>query len=59
MEEDKKENILEIGTYKILGPDSGDISIDKIKFKNSDDKERIWKVKSLTEKEVILEIIKF
>ena len=57
MEEEK--NILESGTYKILGKDNEDISPDKIKLTTDYGKERIWKVKSITEKEIILEIIKF
>lgn len=55
----EEENLLESGTYKILGKENGDISLDKIKLTTSYGKERIWKVKSITEKEIVLEIIKF
>ena len=57
MEEEK--NLLESGTYKILGTDNGEISLDKIKLTTNYGKERIWKVKSITEKKIILEVIKF
>jgi hypothetical protein len=52
-------NLLEAGAYKIHGPDNGDISIDKIELKSVTGAHRIWKVKSLDKKEIVLEVIKF
>jgi hypothetical protein len=64
MEEVKKENyiasnILETGEYQIDGPENGDISFDKITLAASSGAKRIWKVKSFTPKEIVLEVIKF
>lgn len=67
--EDKKEeikqeqlqerNLLEVGKYEIYGPDSGEISIEKIELAGHNGAKRIWKVKSISEKEIILDIEKF
>ena len=51
--------MLENGTYSIYGPDSGDIILDKIELHSGSGAKRIWKVKSLSEKEIILQIEKF
>jgi len=58
-EEGQKANILEVGEYQIDGPENGDISFDKITLAASSGAKRIWKVKSFTPKEIILEVIKF
>lgn len=52
-------NILEVGEYQIDGPENGDISFDKITLAASSGAKRIWKVKSFSPKEIILEVIKF
>ena len=58
IQEDKK-NLLEFGEYRIFGPESGEISIDKIELKSVTGANRIWKVKSIDKKQIVLEIIKF
>lgn len=57
--EEKKENILETGNYTILGPDSGDVMIDTIELNAGNGAQRIWKVKTISKKEIVLEIVKF
>jgi hypothetical protein len=60
MEEVKdKKNVLENGTYSFYGPDSGDISLDKLELHSGSGAKRVWKVKSFTPKEVVFEIEKF
>lgn len=59
MDENKNENILEAGNYRILGPENGDISIETIELKSVTGANRVWKVKSLDRKQIILEVIKF
>lgn len=54
-----KKNVLENGTYSIYGPDSGDIMIDTIELHAGSGAQRVWKVKSITKKEITLEIVKF
>ena len=56
---ESKENILEVGEYQINGPESGDIMIDKITLMSTSGAKRIWKVRSITQKEVIFDVIKF
>jgi hypothetical protein len=53
------ENILEVGEYQINGPDNGEIKFDKMTLAATSGAKRIWKVKSMTAKEIILEIVKF
>lgn len=57
--EEKERNLLELGKYEIYGPDSGDISIDKIELEAHTGAKRVWKVKSIDQKQIILEIEKF
>jgi hypothetical protein len=52
-------NVLEKGTYLVHGPDSGEISFDKLELHAGSGAKRIWKVKSMNEKEVVFEIVKF
>ena len=54
-----EKNILEQGIYQIVGPDSGEIELDKIELKSSSGNSRIWKVDSFSEKEIVLKIEKF
>ena len=54
-----EKNLLEFGEYRMFGPDSGDISIDKIELKSVTGAHRIWKVKSLDRKQIVLEVVKF
>ncbi len=56
---EQKNNILENGTYSVYGPDSGEIQFDTLELHAGSGAKRIWKVKSITEKEIILEIKKF
>jgi hypothetical protein len=53
------ENILEVGEYQINGPDNGEIKFDKMTLAATSGAKRVWKVKSMTNKEIILEIVKF
>jgi len=57
--QNKQKNVLENGTYSIYGPDNGEISIDKIELHSGSGAQRIWKVKSMTKKEIVLEVEKF
>lgn len=54
-----EKNLFEFGEYRMYGPDNGDISIDKIELKSVTGAHRIWKVKSLDKKQIVLEVIKF
>lgn len=54
-----RENILEVGEYQINGPESGEITFDKMTLAATSGAKRVWKVKSMTAKEIILEIVKF
>ena len=54
-----KKSVLENGTYSIYGPDNGDIMVDTIELHAGSGAQRIWKVKSITKKEITLEIVKF
>lgn len=56
---EQNKNVLENGTYSIYGPDNGDIMIDTLELHAGNGAKRIWKVKSITKKEITLEIIKF
>jgi len=58
MDEENK-NLLEVGTYEFLGPDNGDINIDKIVLNSGSGAKRIWKVKSLSREEIVFNIEKF
>jgi hypothetical protein len=53
------ENIMEVGEYQINGPISGEIKFDKMVLKATSGAKRVWKVKSMTNKEIIFEIEKF
>ncbi|MBM3232966.1 hypothetical protein FJZ18_02255 [Candidatus Pacearchaeota archaeon] len=55
----EKKNVLENGTYSVYGPDSGEIQFDTLELHAGNGAKRIWKVKSMTAKEIILEIKKF
>lgn len=50
---------LEAGRYKMYGPESGEIAIDTIELKSITGAHRVWKVKSLDKKQIILDVIKF
>jgi len=52
-------NLLESGEYNILGPENGDISINKIVLQSHTGAKRIWKVKFLDQKQIVLEVEKF
>jgi hypothetical protein len=56
---ESKENILEVGEYQINGPENGEITFDKMTLHATSGAKRVWKVKSMTNKEIILEIVKF
>ena len=58
-QKESKENVLEIGEYQIDGPENGNITFDKMTLIATSGAKRIWKVKSMTNKEIIFEIIKF
>ena len=50
---------METGNYKVAGPESGDFKLETITLHSDSGAKRIWKIKSMTEKEIVLEIIKF
>ena len=52
-------NLLEFGEYRMFGPDNGDINIDRIEVKSVTGAHRIWKIKSLDAKQIVLDVIKF
>lgn len=54
-----EKNLLEFGEYRMFGPENGDISIDRIELKSVTGANRIWKVKSIDRKSIVLEVIKF
>ena len=56
---EQKKNVLENGTYSVYGPDSGSITIDTLELHAGTGEKRIWKVKSISAKEITLEIVKF
>ncbi len=56
---EQKKNVLENGEYAIYGPDSGAIEFNTLELQAGSGAKRIWKVKSMTNKEIILEIKKF
>ncbi len=56
---EQKKNVLENGTYSVYGPDSGAIEFDTLELHAGSGAKRIWKVKSMTNKEIVLEIKKF
>ncbi len=58
-EEPKQENILEVREYQINGPENGEITFDTMILAATSGAKRIWKVKSMTNKEIIFEIKKF
>jgi len=60
-EEPKKEkaNLLEFGEYRMFGPDNGDILIDRIELKSVTGANRMWKVKFIDQKQILLEVVKF
>ncbi|MEI6731248.1 MAG: hypothetical protein WCK90_01055 [archaeon] len=51
--------LMEFGKYEFHGPESGDISIDKIVLSAQSGARRIWKVKSMDAKQIIFDVIKF
>lgn len=57
--EAQKKNVLENGTYSIYGPESGEVMIDMLELHAGSGEKRIWKVKSFSEREITLEIVKF
>jgi hypothetical protein len=60
--DEKKENLpntIEAGQYTIYGPDNGEISVDRIELKSITGANRVWKVKSLDKKQIVLEVVKF
>jgi len=57
--EEQKKNVLENGTYSMYGPENGDISIDTLELHAGSGAKRIWKVKSLTKQEIVLEVVRF
>jgi hypothetical protein len=63
-EEDKKDQkkidtLLEAGQYEMHGPENGEITIDKIELKSVTGAHRIWKVKSIDKKQIVLDVVKF
>ncbi len=61
MEEQKKEEpmLLETGSYEITTPPNGEITMDTLILKATSGAKRIWKLKTLDQKQAIFEIVKF
>lgn len=57
----KSENktLLESGNYELHAKDEKSIDIDKLELKGTNGSKRIWRLKSITPKEISFEIIKF
>lgn len=55
----KEEDLLESGSYFVKGSLNGNISIDTIELHSNSGQKRIWKVRNITAKEIILDVIKF
>ncbi len=58
-EEQKKKNLLENGTYEFTGPENGDIFMETLELRSTSGAKRVWKVKSISQKEIAFEIQKF
>ena len=58
-EEPQNDNVLEIGKYHVLGPESGEIEFDKIVLNAESGAKRIWKVKKFSTEEIVLKVEKF
>ena len=48
----KGKNVLENGTYSVYGPESGEINFETLELHSGSGAKRIWKVRSMTEKEM-------
>ncbi len=61
MEETKKKEpeLLESGSYEIFTPETGEIAMDTIILHGHNGAKRIWKLKSLDQKQAVFEIKKF
>ena len=61
MEENKKKEaeLLESGSYEIFTPETGEIMMDTLILHGHNGTKRIWKLKSLDQKQAIFEIKKF
>jgi hypothetical protein len=57
--EEVKKDVLEYGTYEMTGPGKDGILIDELHLKGDQGQKRIWRIKEITPKQVIFEIIKF
>ena len=51
--------VLEEGDYVVYSKNDKDIEIGTIELKSPSGSHRIWKVKSMNEKEIVLDIVKF
>lgn len=58
MAEEAGDMIVEQGTYNLIASTDGDFKITHIVLKGPE-KKRVWKIKTLTEKEIHCEIEKF
>ncbi|MBS3089502.1 hypothetical protein J4461_01310 [Candidatus Pacearchaeota archaeon] len=62
MEQEEKKpekEVLETGTYKMFSPEDGEMRIDQLELLGDNGAKRIWKLKNITPKEAVFEIIKF
>ncbi len=55
----EKKNVLENGTYSVYGPDSGAIEFERLELHSGSGAKRVWKVRHMSEKEIVLDIEKF
>jgi hypothetical protein len=58
MEEQKKE-VLDAGTFEMTGPGKDGILIDELILQSNGGSKRIWKLKEITPKQIVFDIIKF
>lgn len=56
---EKQPELLESGSYEIFSPNTGEIKMDTLILHGHNGVKRIWKLKSLDQKEAIFEIRKF
>jgi hypothetical protein len=53
------QNIIEVGEYQVNGPENGEIKLETMTLSSTSGAKRIWKVKNMTDKEIVFEIVKF
>ncbi len=57
--DNKEEQLLESGNYFLRGSADGGVKLDTLELHNHEGKKRIWKVKNISAKEIVFDIVKF